>query len=388
MRKTTIFALLFNILFGGGLTPWLTGGFALFLGGGLTPCFAQDSPRQDSPRQDSLAQGMRRQGRRCLRIAALTCENLFDTIDCPTTRDEEFLPQGERHWTSQRYWRKLNMIAREIVAISTEQPVDLVALVEVESDAVMRDLSRGTGLRALGYEYILGGTDDGRGVRVALLYHPGAFRPLQSSSVSWGERLGTVLPTRHMLHVEGLARSGDTLYIMVCHMPSKAGKLSSKKYRRAILTDLRSYCDSIAASAPPQTRANIIIIGDMNDTPDSRDMRTILTGPDSDLRRVEHRPAKWQRSADGGRIAGNGVEASYRYKGNWEMLDQCIVSSHLLSPTEPLHVSARGLQVVGLRFLLEQDITYGGLKPWRTWQGPLYRGGFSDHLPIVVELEF
>jgi hypothetical protein len=35
-------------------------------------------------------------------------------------------------------------------------------------------------------------------------------------------------------------------------------------------------------------------------------------------------------------------------------------------------------------FLLEEDTTYGGMKPRRTYQGMRYQQGYSDHLPLVV----
>ena len=37
-------------------------------------------------------------------------------------------------------------------------------------------------------------------------------------------------------------------------------------------------------------------------------------------------------------------------------------------------------------FLLEPDNTYLGQKPFRTFNGFKYQGGFSDHLPVFVDL--
>ena len=71
------------------------------------------------------------------------------------------------------------------------------------------------------------------------------------------------------------------------------------------------------------------------------------------------------------------------------MLDQCVVSSDLLNPTNSLHVAgSTPVSIVSHAFLLEDDRQYGGQKPWRTFLGPLYNGGFSDHLPIMVEFEY
>ena len=47
-------------------------------------------------------------------------ENLFDCKDDSLHEDEEFLPEGDHHWTLGRYWRKMDNIARVIAAVSEE----------------------------------------------------------------------------------------------------------------------------------------------------------------------------------------------------------------------------------------------------------------------------
>ncbi|MEH2804899.1 hypothetical protein V7T10_07300, partial [Segatella copri] len=37
---------------------------------------------------------------------------------------------------------------------------------------------------------------------------------------------------------------------------------------------------------------------------------------------------------------------------------------------------------------LEDDEKYGGKKPYRTYLGPQYLGGYSDHLPLLVQFAF
>ncbi|MDY6444058.1 MAG: endonuclease, partial [Bacteroidales bacterium] len=38
--------------------------------------------------------------------------------------------------------------------------------------------------------------------------------------------------------------------------------------------------------------------------------------------------------------------------------------------------------------LLEEDKAFGGMKPRRTFVGPRYMGGVSDHLPVVFIVYF
>jgi len=117
-----------------------------------------------------------------LTLVELNCENLFDCRHDSLKQDTEWLPASVRKWTPARYWSKLNRIGQEIIASTadsvTHQLPDLVALVEVENDSVLRDLTRRSLLRHAGYEYLMTESPDLRGIDVALLYQPFAFRPV------------------------------------------------------------------------------------------------------------------------------------------------------------------------------------------------------------------
>jgi endonuclease/exonuclease/phosphatase family metal-dependent hydrolase len=71
---------------------------------------------------------------------------------------------------------------------------------------------------------------------------------------------------------------------------------------------------------------------------------------------------------------------TYCYRGVWQWIDHILVSPDVttLSPATPL----------ALPWLLEDDKTYGGLMPFRTYRGPTYHGGVSDHLPLLIDLQF
>ena len=118
-----------------------------------------------------------------LTFVELNCENLFDCRHDSLKQDQEFLPDGAHHWTKKRYWTKQNNIAREILSCADELP-DLVALIEVENDSVVRDLTRRSLLRNAGYHYLMTESPDVRGLDVALLYQPASLRPLCFESIS------------------------------------------------------------------------------------------------------------------------------------------------------------------------------------------------------------
>ena len=112
-----------------------------------------------------------------LTFVELNCENLFDCRHDSLKQDDEYLPESTRHWTRSRYWRKLNHTGQAILSCSQELP-DFVALVEVENDTVLHDLTRRSLLRNAGYDYLMTESPDERGVDVALIYQPSLFRPV------------------------------------------------------------------------------------------------------------------------------------------------------------------------------------------------------------------
>jgi hypothetical protein len=71
-------------------------------------------------------------------------------------------------------------------------------------------------------------------------------------------------------------------------------------------------------------------------------------------------------------------KGTIKYKGEWEMIDQIIISKSLVTNSE--------FSIFSPENLLEKDKTYLGKKPFRTFIGPRYNGGISDHLPVVLIL--
>lgn len=297
-------------------------------------------------------------------LIQFNCENLFDCVDDPKKADEEFLPDAYRHWTKGRYWKKLNGIGQEIVACGGEgdnwKLPDLVALCEVENDSVMRDLTKRSLLRTAGYEYVVTHSPDIRGINVALMYSPFTFRLLHHQSITV-PLVKDMRPTRDILYVKGTVITGDTLHVFVLHAPSRSmGEATSRPYRVAVAKRLCSVTDSIRRV---NAHAEIIVAGDFNDYGKAEALQRISENGLVDV----------TKDAKG----KNGSKGTYRYHGEWGSLDHVFVSSTM---------AARWVEsfIYDADFLLEDDEKYGGKHPKRTYLGPKYIGGYSDHLPLVV----
>ena len=297
-------------------------------------------------------------------LIQFNCENLFDCVDDPKKADEEFLPDAYRHWTKGRYWKKLNGIGQEIVACGGEgdnwKLPDLVALCEVENDSVMRDLTKRSLLRTAGYEYVVTHSPDIRGINVALMYSPFTFQLLHHQSITV-PLVKDMRPTRDILYVKGTVITGDTLHVFVLHAPSRSmGEANSRPYRVAVAKRLCSVTDSIRRV---NAHAEIIVAGDFNDYGKAEALKRISENGLVDV----------TKDAKG----KNGSKGTYRYHGEWGSLDHVFVSSTM---------AARWVEsfIYDADFLLEDDEKYGGKHPKRTYLGPKYIGGYSDHLPLVV----
>ena len=299
-----------------------------------------------------------------LTLVELNCENLFDYRHDTLKQDTEWTPASVRHWTPSRYWQKVNRIGQSILSCQEEGIPDLVALVEVENDSCLFDLTRKSLLRNAGYEYLMTESPDVRGIDVALLYQPFSFRPLCYEMFRI-QPLKDMRPTRDILYVKGEYISGDTLHVFVVHAPSRyGGEKATRPNRQLVANRLIQAIDSIRQESP---MAKFIIAGDFNDHADSPVLVNLM----------EHALVNVTDTAMG----THGAKGTYRYQGFWQSIDHVFVCPLLLDHVEHVYIN-------DAPFLLEEDKKYGGVKPLRTYNGMRYHKGFSDHLPLVVRFRF
>lgn len=261
-------------------------------------------------------------------------ENFFDPFDDSLKKDDDFTPSGAKHWTWRRFELKRDGIAKTVIStydLYRQMPV-LVGLAEVENKMVLRQLVEKSPLERFGYGFIHRESPDLRGIDVALLYRKSVFKPLTVDSLRVDG-----FPTRDILYVKGALPEGDTLHTIVVHMPSKLGGAKSTDVRREAAMSLLQNCvDSILASVPG---SRIVVMGDFNDGPRSQKAGTI------------------------------------KFLGVWETIDKFC------------KYNVRGEETIyDAKFLLEEDKSYMGMKPKRTYVGPRYNGGLSDHLPIFLRI--
>ncbi|MDD2477102.1 MAG: hypothetical protein PHI32_14495 [Dysgonamonadaceae bacterium] len=313
------------------------------------------------------------------RIMFYNVENLFDTKHDSLKNDYDYLPGGFMNWSDWKYWEKQRNIGRVITAVGEMQSPALVGLCEIENDSVIFDLTKRSPIRAQEYEYLVTNSPDVRGIDVALLYQRHKFKLIEKNEYELILSKKDARPTRNILHAVGQVISGDTLDVFVCHWPSRyGGQLESEGGRIDAAQLLRNKADSLFAI---RQNANIIIMGDFNDYPDNRSIYKILKARSLNYHLSKHELYNMFFHRIKERDFG-----TLKYQGQWNVIDQFIVSGNLLMEKASVKIDNNEAHIFKAEFLTEKDEKYGGIRPYRTNLGPRYIGGFSDHLPIFMDL--
>lgn len=291
-------------------------------------------------------------------------ENFFDYHDNGTGEsDTEFSSYGSRRWTSKRFYEKCQKVSKSIFWIGEQYGAlpDVIGVAEVENRWVLERLLSSTLLRKYDYEIIHRNSQDRRGIDVALLYRNSSFDLVDFSCCTPAYN-GVKIATRDILHVKLKKRSDGQIYdFIVNHHPSKfGGAAESEGKRMAAMESLASMCDSLKnASAAFQNYNGIIAMGDFNDTPDGEQFSLL--------------DDKLENTCLGLFEQGEGT---IRFEGKWDLIDMFLVSPSI-------YFEAR-CDVVRVPFLMTRDRKHPGEKPLRTYSGPRYLGGVSDHCPVVL----
>lgn len=314
------------------------------------------------------------------RLAFYNLENLFDTIDGPNL-DEEYLPNGRREWNSKKYTNKLIHLARVIDSLEPH----VLGVCEVENRLVLEDLKKHSRWLSLSYaEVVHIESPDKRGIDVALFYVPSwayyGGQGVDADGSTKEPKLGKEFevipvstgnpdkPTRDILAVH-LRMYDKKFTVFVNHWPSRSGgELKSRHLRASAANSLKSYLQV------HNEIKNWVAMGDFNDNPSDSSLISVLGAGDNSQNAInlayEYRQL-------------NPKQGTGKYRGNWDMFDQIIVSKSLyhLGPDAPIP----SLKVYNRPWLLQQDGKYEGY-PLRTFGGPNYLNGYSDHLPVYTEI--
>jgi len=313
-----------------------------------------------------------------VRLMFYNVENLFDPFDDSLTNDDEYAPGGDRYWSWRRMTDKLNNISKVITAVGEWDLPAIVGFCEIENRFVVHRLITETPISKFNYQLVHRESPDKRGIDVALIYRPDKFEVEEERFFRITNPDEPHRTTREVLYVRGIIGNVDTLHVFVNHWPSKfGGELASEPGRIAAGETVKQKIDSIRIFNP---NARIIVMGDFNDGPNSEAIVNAL-GAKTLKESIEKSGLfNLHQKYDG---SGTG---SLKYQGQWETIDMMIVSGGLLSRHHGVYANPEGGMIFSADFLQEEDEGFVGICPFRTYIGFKYHGGFSDHLPIYLDL--
>jgi hypothetical protein len=308
-----------------------------------------------------------------IRMMFYNVENFFDVYDDSLKEDNDFLPHGLMRWSNERYQEKVMSIYKVITAAGEWSPPALIGFCEVEKRSVLEDLVTNTYLAKHDFGIIHEESPDPRGIDVCLIYRRDLVNLLGYQYLLPSDLEAHESKTRSVLYSRWYI-SGDTVHIFLNHWPSRrGGVLAAESIRESIARMIKNMVDSIMKNAKEQ--AKIIIAGDFNCSPEDQEVLILM----------ERRPYSSGLINLSEQYSEKGA-GTYRYMGTWEMFDQVMISDGLLKCNHGICTSLELFRIFDPDFLLRKDPGYPGNSPFSTYRGYRYQGGYSDHLPVILDL--
>ena len=194
-------------------------------------------------------------------VASLNVLNLFDDKDDPYHGDEK---------TATKLRKDLELLAQSIHQIDA----DVLVLQEVENRGYLELFNRAL-LADLGYKHVvLTEGNDRRGIDVAILSRVPVGPVTSYRHLRFPDANGNEMSFRRdLLHALIKPEEGLPIHVLGVHLKSKFGGKKSDAVRTGEAQAIRSVLDDLFAT---DSKAQILLCGDFNDTIDSRPLQTIL----------------------------------------------------------------------------------------------------------------
>jgi predicted extracellular nuclease len=289
------------------------------------------------------------------KIAFYNTENYFDTID-GSNDDAEYLPSSKLKWNKSKYEDKKKHVSEVITAM--EFPI-IIGFCEIENKGVMLDLIQSS-KKLKRYQTVHYDSPDLRGIDVGFLYNSTLLKLIRSGNIRFTLPGDTEPRSRDIVWAKFTFKK-DTIYAMVNHWPSRRTNDSEPKRIKAAEC-AKSFIDSVLNVNP---NSKIVLMGDLNDHPEDK-------APSLLAERLT--PMILKSSGEFG--------GTHTYKGEWGILDHIMVSKGFSEGK--LTVVPNSGKINSFSFLMEEY--KGNKQPKRTFVGEKYLGGYSDHLPVSIDL--
>lgn len=310
------------------------------------------------------------------RIIFYNVENLFDTINSPDTQDEDFLPDSKNKWNSKKYQVKLNHVARVLSSmLDTIQPL-AIGLSEIENRQVLEDLIVQPAMKKFNLGIIHHDSPDERGIDCALLYNKDFIEEVFDATLPVNFIYQTKDKTRDILYFKGFMSEDYSIYFFINHWPSRRGeKEESERKRMFAAKTLKAKLENLYLGEP---YARVVAMGDFNDNPSDTSLHFIT---------AREKSSKAPQMVNLMKPLEEKGEFSLRYQDQHDVFDQLIVSDNLVNTKNRYFIRQGEAHIYSPAWLLFNHPKYGMI-PNRTYANGKWIAGYSDHLPVYMDVVF
>ncbi len=313
-------------------------------------------------------------------VASWNLENLFDTVDDPNKVDEEFLPGSKKDWNNDRLEKKLSNLARVIHSMNNNKGPDILGVCEVEHEILLKKMISEY-LPEINYQTAYKESPDERGIDNGLIFNADKFRLISVSADT--VHLNNNEKTRLILNVNLLLKtSKDTIRLFINHWPSRYGGAEETEIKRnEAASTLKKTVDNYLRQ---NGNSKIFIMGDFNDEPSNESILKTLNAQSFKC----YNPTSPQNNPNNDILLNLAYEefkkgeGTYKYRDDWNMLDQMIISENLINGR--IKYICDSFNIYKPYFMVTQSGKYKGTA-YPTYGGNNYLGGFSDHFPITAK---
>ncbi len=281
---------------------------------------------------------------------------------------------GLRNWDQRKYQNKLFKISHAFQLMKEENGVlpFMIGLSEVSGRKVLEDLVQKEPFNS-GYGIIHYNSMDERKVDVALLFDKSKVEVIDSQTITFffeiiNKNTENYDTTRDVLYSK-VKYKGESINVFIAHLPSKREKDINKPKRAFILNEIRGRILNIVN----EEKEHVILCGDFNENPDDENLVKILY--DNVHTKVLENPFQ--------QLFSTRNYSTFHYKSGL-LYDQIILSKSFFNGNSAL--SFQEAKIFNSEKLSSRDRKFEG-RPFRTYAGTRYLGGYSDHYPVFVKLK-
>ncbi|WP_439480351.1 endonuclease [Chryseobacterium aquaticum] len=306
-------------------------------------------------------------------FAFYNVENLF-LPDPPSNHRLDPTNSGLRNWDERKYRDKLFKISHVFQLMKEETGIlpCMIGLSEISGRKVLEDLVEMIPFN-LQYGIVHYNSMDERKVDVALLYDKSKIEIIDSEAITFFFEIADNNPenydtTRDVLFSK-VKYKEEIINVFVAHLPSKREKDINQPKRNYILNEIRNRIIQIVNVE----KENVILCGDFNENPDDEYLVKILF--DDMHQKVLQNPFQELYSTKN--------YSAYHYKSGL-LFDQILLSQSFFDNDK--HLSFYDARIFKPEKLRSRNKMFSE-RPFRTYAGTRYLGGYSDHFPVYVVLK-